>query len=82
MTRGDGGKVFLEKTGFRTKLHKTTPGDLHLKSRSKVNPSVTNHGYLYCSVLKALYGFKEKRGHNVSSISNNSKWHIWDLGNV
>lgn len=53
--------------------YKTTPEDLHLKSTSKVNPSVTNDGYLYCSILKALYGFKEKRGHKVSSISKNSK---------
>ena len=53
--------------------YKTTPEDLHLKSRSKVNPSVTNDGYLYCSILKALYGFKEKRGHKVSSLSKNLK---------
>ena len=30
--------------------------DLHPKFKSKLN-----HGFLYCAILKALYGFKEKR---------------------
>ena len=46
----------------------TVQKDLNLKCRSKFNPGFTNHGFTFygCfhwAILKALYGFKEKRAH-------------------
>ena len=39
-----------------------------MKFISKFNHGFTNRGCLHCAVLKALYGFKEKRGHKVTEM--------------
>ena len=39
---------------------KIVPGNLNLKFSLKFNHGFTNHGCLYCAILKSLYGFKEK----------------------
>ena len=36
-----------------------------MKFISKLNDGFTNRGCLFCAILKALYGFKEKRAHKV-----------------
>ena len=43
---------------------KAVPEHLNQKFRSKFN-----HGYLHCAILKALYGFKEKRAHKARDFS-------------
>ena len=43
--------------------NKTVPEELNLNFRSKFNHGFSNHGCLHWSMLKACYGFKEKRAH-------------------
>ena len=40
--------------------------DFNLKFRSTFNHGFTNHGYLRCAILKALYNFKVKRAHEAT----------------
>ena len=39
-----------------------------MKLRSKFSHSFTNRGCLHCTVLKSLYGFKEKRAHKAKDM--------------
>ena len=48
---------------------KAIPVDLNLKFISEVNLGFTNRGCLLCAIiLKALYGFQEKRAHKLREI--------------
>ena len=57
--------------------------NLKLKFRSKFNHDLTNHGYLHCSVWKALHNFKIKRAQearqNQFFFQCSKKWDLWDL---
>ena len=60
----------------------TVPEDLNLKFRSKLNPGFTNHGCLHCAILKALYGFKDKRDHKAKDsqfLFQNVQNHIFNI---
>ena len=49
--------------------------DLDMKFISKFSNGYTNGGCLHCAILKALYGFKDKRAHKARNFpSKCSKW--------
>ena len=64
MFRSAGGRIFVVGDQQETMVSsKTVPENLNLKFRSKFIHGFANNGCLHCAILKALYGFKEKRAH-------------------
>ena len=63
--------MFIGERGKTMVSGKALLDDFNMQVRS--SPGFTNPGCLHCTILKALYGFKEKRTHNSIFLSKCSK---------